>query len=92
MATPDIRDTEKPNVLKSDKSGYGELVTPSSGWVQQAPDTDAGDMENNQDPYTPQMLGGPDRLDKGPAPGETSGPGQMDHNSDFLKKAQIPQD
>jgi hypothetical protein len=77
MATPDIRNTEKPNVLQADKSGFGELVTPASGWTTQAPDTDTGDMENNQDPYTPQMLGGPDH---------------MDHNSDFLKPTQIPQD
>jgi hypothetical protein len=77
MATPDIRDTEKPNVLKADKSGYGELVSPASGWATQAPDTDTGDMENNQDPYSPQMLGGPDH---------------MDHNSDFLKPQQVPQD
>ena len=55
----DIRNTEKPNTLKADKSGYGELVTPASGWTTQAPDTD-DDSENNQDPYTPQMLGGPD--------------------------------
>jgi hypothetical protein len=92
MATPDIRDTEKPNILKADKSGYGEIATPSSGWVQQAPDTDPPGQENNQDPYTPAMLGGPARLDKGPVPGDTSGPGQMDHNSDWLKPQQTPQD
>jgi hypothetical protein len=72
----DIRNTEKPNVLSADKSGFGELVTPASGWTTQAPDTD-DDVEDNQDPYTPQMLGGPDH---------------MDHNSEFLKGGGEPVD
>lgn len=71
-----IRDTEKPNVLGADKSGYGELEPAATGWNTAAPDTD-NDVETNEDPYSPQMLGGPDH---------------MDHNSEFLKGGGVPVD
>jgi hypothetical protein len=72
----DIRNTEKPNVIKADKSGFGELVTPATGWTTQAPNTDSPGIDHSQDMYSPEMVG--------------AQPGSMDHNSEWLDDS--PQD
>ena len=68
MATPDIRNTEKPNVISTQQFDAGTIQSGTGGWDTRAP---VSDNDVQKDPYSPQMLGG----------GAVS---SSDHNSEWL--------
>jgi hypothetical protein len=72
-----IRDPQKPNQLSADKSGYGSMDSGNDFDTDDASGT-GGASDSDQDDFTPQKVG---------APADS-----MDHNSDYLKPLQLPQD
>lgn len=69
----DVRTPAKPNQLSS-QADFGTLQSGGNGWDTKAPESDHDAGGYNQDPYSPQMLGG--------APG-------ADHNSESVNATSI---